>query len=273
MSRVIRTGQIKTPTASAGYIAYYPCLQAATDTSLIDRSGQGNHGSFNSLTTGEAWVASNCLSNPTTASHHVTLAKTALQYSSATLKGWQWNATRRDSLFIAFRAKITLPAANNPFMGNANGTGEGGIKFNVDNAAKLQFAFYDKINGTSQFSAQSAAIDASWAANYHSVALHLDGPNNAFTAYADGVPLSGLQSIALASVTVLEPQTSTFDWTVNGASQVSQVTGTAMAMQAFHMLSVPQASGSIARPDHLAMRLHRSPFLLVSGGTGGEVPY
>lgn len=263
----MRIGTLRTPTPSAGYVAYYPCLQPNTDTSLKDRGGQGNDGTFNSLTTGEAWTASNCLSNPTTASHHVTLAKAALAAK------WRWNASVRDSLFVAFKCKITLPGSNNPFMGNANSTSEGGLKFNVDNAGKLQFAFYDKVTGTSQFSAQSGAIDASWASNYHSVAMHLDGPNNSFTAYADGVALSGLTSIALSSVTVLEPQSTTFDWTVNGASQLSQVTGTAMAMYGFHMLAVPYASGSIAKPDHLAMRLHRNPLALISGGSGAEVPY
>lgn len=267
MGRPLRLGQVKTPTASSGYVAFYPCFQANTDTSLTDRSGQGNTGAFNSLTTGEAWTASNCLSNPTTASHHVTLAKSALSAK------WRWNASVRDSLFISFKCKVTLPGSNNPFMGNANGTSEGGLKFLVDASAKLQFAFYDKVNAASVFSSQSSAIDASWASNYHSVALHLDGPNNTFTAYADGVPLTGLASIALSSVTVLEPQTATFDWTVNGASQLSQVTGTAMAMFAFHMLAIPNSYGSIARPDHLAMRLHRSPLVLVSGGSGAEVPY
>lgn len=258
MGRAIRLGSIKSPKVCAGYVAFYPCLQANTDTSLKDRSGVGNDGTFNSLTTGEAWTASNCLSNPTTASHHVTLAKAALSAK------WNWNASRKDSLFISFKCKVTLPGSNNPFMGNANGTSEGGLKFLVDASAKLQFAFYDKVNAASVFSSQSSAIDASWASNYHSVALHLDGPNNTFTAYADGVALTGLAAISLATVPVLEPQSSTFDWTVNGASQLSQVTGTAMAMQAFHMLAVPQSCGSIARPDHLAMRLHRSPFVLVS---------
>lgn len=263
MSRVIKLGQVRTSDISAGYIAFYPCFQANTDTSLTDRSGQGNTGTFNSLTTGEAWTASNCLSNPTTASHHVTLAKTAI-----TTKGWQWNASRKDTLLISFKCKITLPAANNPFMGNANSTSEGGLKFLVDNTAKLQFAFYDKVNTASQFSSQSSAIDASWASNYHTVCLFMDGPNNTYTVYVDGLAILG--PVSLSSVTVLEPQSSTFDWTVNGASQLSQVTGTAMAMFGFHMIAAPQSYGAIVRPDNLAMRLHRNPVLPI---TKTEWPY
>lgn len=263
MSDLVHIGQAKTPAVSAGYIAFYPCFQATSDTQLTDRSGKGNHGTINSLTTSEAWsTTANRASNPTTANHHFTLAKSAFSV-------WKWNATRKDSLFISLRMKPTLPGSATPFMGNCNSATEGGLKFNVDNTGKWQQGFYDKVNSASQFSALST-VDASWGSNDRTIALHLDGPNNTFTRYVDGVVLEG--PVALSSVTVLEPQSSTFDWTF-GASQLSQVTGVAMGMYGVHILAIPQASGSIAKPDHLAMRLHRAPLLLVSGGAGEEVPY
>lgn len=261
MSRVVKLGQVRSNNISQGYIAFWPCFQANTDTSVTDRSGQGVNGSFNSLTTGEAWTTANRLSNPTTSSHNVSLAKAAI-----TAKGWQWNANRKDSLFMSVRARLTLPGGATPWMGNANGASEGGLKFNVDNNGKWQHGFYDKVNSTSQFSALTT-VDASWGSADHTIGLFLDGPNNTYTRYVDGVLLDG--PIALASVAVLEPQSSTFDWNF-GCSQTGQAANVASKFYGFHLITAPQSYGAIVRPDNLAMRLHRNPVLPINTS---EWPY
>lgn len=240
-------GPARTNDITTGYIFFFPCFQANTDTSVTDRSGQGNNGAFNSLTTGEAWTNANRLSNPTTSSHNVSVPKAALSAK------WFWNANRRDSLWINFRMRPTLPGSATPFMGNANGTGEGGIKNNVDNTGKWQIGFYDKILAASQFSSLTT-VDASWGSNDHTIALYLDGPNNTFTRYVDGVLLDG--PTAFSGITTLEPQSSTFDWNL-GCSQTGQAANVACQFFGMHMLAMPRASHP--NPNGLAMRLHRSP--------------
>jgi len=264
MGRPIRVGTIKSPSTAQGYIAFWPCFQANTDTSVTDRSGKGNNGAFNSLTTGEAWTNANRLSNPTTSSHNVSLLKTAI-----TAAGWKWNTARKDSLFVSVRARLTLPGSATSWMGNANSAGEGGIKWNVDNLGKWQIGFYDKLAASSEFSALTV-VDASWGSNDHTIGLYLDGPNNTYTRFVDGVVLDG--PTAFTTVQTLEPQSSSFDWNL-GCSQTGQASNVVSQFSCFHILYAPQSAGSCQRPTHLAMRLHRSPALLVSGGTGMEWPY
>lgn len=259
MSRSIILGQTRTATLAQGYIGFWPCMQANTDTAVKDRSGKGNDLAFNALTTGEAWATANRLSKPVTASHHPTLPKAALAAA------WRWDATRRDSLLIACRMKITLTGASQYPMGNANSISEGGLKWIITSGGAWQCGFYDKVAAASQFSS-SAAVDASWGSNDHSLLIMMDGPNNSFSRYVDGALIEG--PITLSSVTTLGPQATTYDL-VFGGNQLGN-TGVACSMFAMHMLAAPQSAGSPRKPDELARRLHRSPLTLVSAA---EWPY
>lgn len=232
-----------------GYMAFYPCFQANTDTSLEDRSTQNNDGSFNSLAAGTAWAVANRLSQPTTASQKVTIAKSVLS-------NWRWNENRKDSLLIHFRGKVTPAAAN--FLGNANSASEGGFKFTTTAGGNWQIAFYDKVNGTSLFGT-STLVDASWNANDHSITLHIDGPNNSYTRYVDGAVFDG--PFTMATVPILEPQSSTFDLVIGG-SQLAAA-GAAIAIYGFHLLYAPEDYGSCVDPNKLALRLHRNPLVAV----------
>lgn len=253
MGRSVILGQTRTATTSAGYIGHWPCFQATTDTTVLDRSGKGNALSLNSLAAATAWATANRLAKPVTANQHPTLPKATLGAA------WQWNATRRDSLLIAGRIRLTLTGGSQNWLGNCNSTTEGGIKFLVSAGGAWQIGFYDKVAAASQFSA-STVVDASWGSNDHSFALLLDGPNNTFSRYVDGALIEG--PVALSSVTTLEPQAATFDW-VFGGNQPG-ATGTACTMFALHMLAAAQSAGSPRKPDELARRLHRSPLALVT---------
>lgn len=259
MGRSVVLGQAASPAASAGYLGYWPCLQANTDTTVKDRSGKGNDLVFNSLTTGEAWTTASRLSKPTTASHAASLAKATLA------AGWKWNASRRDSLLISLRAKITLTGGSQNWMGNANSATEGGMKWLVSAAGAWQVAFYDQPAAGSVFGT-SIVVDASWGSNDHTCALLLDGPNNTYSMYVDGALVAGPST--LSGVTNLDGSAGTFDFGF-GTNQVAG-TGTAMSMLAMHMLAAPMSTGSPRKPDELARRLHRSPFLPVSKS---EWPY
>lgn len=234
---------------STGYVAFYPCFQAASDTSLTDRSGQGVTGAFNSLPAGTAWATANRLTQPSTASQKVTIAKASLS------SRWTWNTTQRDSLLLHFRGRVTPAAAN--FMGNANGTSEGGFKFVTTAGGNWAVNFYDNVNSTTVFGS-STTVDAAWNANDHSITLYMDGPNNSYTRYVDGVLIDG--PLTLATVPVLSPGASTFDFCIGGAQLAAS--STAFQMYGFHLLSLPNAS--CAQPDRLALRLHRMPVVPVS---------
>lgn len=244
MGKSIVIGQNKTAIAINGYIGYWPCFQTNTDTVLKDRSGKGNDMAFNSLTTGEAWGTANCVTKPTTASHAPSLSKNTV------LAAWRWNATYKDSLFISFKTKITLTAGSQYFFGSGNNAAEGGIKFVVSAAGAWQVALYDKVNNNSQFTT-SVSVDGSWGSNYHTIGFYLDGPNNTYSMYVDGVLVAGPTAI---TVTALD--TWTYDYSL-GTNQVSG-TGTALSMFGVHTLVCPQTYGSPSAIDRLAMRLHKN---------------
>lgn len=253
-------GRFASANRASGYIAFYPCLQpnSAGETTLLDRSGKGNHATLGTLTTAEAWgTLANRFATLAAASKKASLPKAALA------AGWRWNAGRRDSLLIHMRARVTPAAAN--FLGNANATGEGGFKFVTTLAGNWAVNFYDAVNTLSVFSA-STLVDGSWGSNDHSLMLYLDGPNNAYSRYVDGVLLDG--PLSLAGVTVLEPQGTTFDLTIGGAQLAAASTDARFLC--IHILSAPQSYGSCRDPALLARRLHQSPLVLVQRG---EWPY
>lgn len=254
MSNIVRIGQTKTTTDfSAGYLAYFPMFQAAADSDnaqLTDRSGKGNNGVRNSgMTAAEAWstVASR-FSSIAAANKHGYLAKTILSAA------WRWNATYRDTLIISTKAKLTLTAGAQSWIGNANGTGEGGIKAAVDASGQINFGFYDKPNVVAVGHTAIAVEGSGWASD-HTITLFMDGPNNSFSIYVDGV--NKLRDAALTTVTVLEPQSSSFDWII-GSNQLAAV-GTAGSFFDYHMLVAAQSYGRFTDMDALARRLHQSP--------------
>lgn len=247
--RTIRVGPSKTREAASGYIAHYLGFQANTDTSVTDDSGAGNHGNKNSMSTGELWATTSRFASVASASKHVTLPTDAENV-------WQWNATTKDSLLISVWVKLTLTAGSQNFLGNANGTSEGGMKWIVSSGGAFSINFYDKTNAATVFSG-TIFTDASWGSNEHCLTLFMDGANNTFSAYVDGTRY--INASSLSTTPILEPTSSSYDFCI-GSNQLG-ATGTAATFFDFHMLRAPSGT-TILGADLLARRLYRSPGLI-----------
>ena len=261
MGRMV-AGRFKSAERASGYIAFYPCLQpnSAGETSLLDRSGKGNHAGLSTLTTGEAWgTLANRFSTLAAASKKGVLAKATFA------AGWLWNASRRDSLLIHARVRVALPVGNTNILGNSNGVNESGLKWQITPTGQWSFSAHDQVNAANMFSSASL-VDGSWGGNHHSLCVYLDGPNNTYTRYVDGALLDG--PLSMSAVTIIEPNASTFDFHIGGSQLVA--TSIDCNWLGIHILAAPQKAGSCRDPALLARRLHQSPLVLVQRG---EWPY
>lgn len=238
--------------ASNRYIAHYPCFQANTDTVLKDRSGKGNDGVLNGLSTAEAWLVTSRLSSLASATKHASMPKATLQ------NNWRWNNAIRDTLFMNFVLDLTVPGSTQEFFGSTFGTAASGFKYSVTAAGAAALAIYDSVNVTS-IASGTLLTDAGWAVD-HTFALFLDGPNNTYSAYADGVPI--VSNVSLATLPVIEPQSGTGDLCFSSVTTGS--TGVVSQFSGIHILAAPMAAGRFLYADKLAKRLYRNPTQQVS---------
>lgn len=178
MSRVVKLGQVKTPTRSPGYIGFYPGMQAGSDTNLTDRSGAANNATFGAdLTIGEAWA--------TTARFSTVEDVTGTQNNAANLSngvGFNFNPAT-ESLLIFAKVTITAPAGTRCLVGNSNGTPNKGFGLKVTAAGKARFDLHRTGADTIINTSSSTLADGS----LHSVALVLDAVAQDVKVYIDGV--------------------------------------------------------------------------------------
>jgi len=252
MSRVVKVGTLRSPSASAGYLGFYPSFQANTDAVWTDRSGKGNNGTIPD--TAVAWATANRVSTSAVFNKAPNLATTVLA------NNWTWNGTDRNSLLIFFKGVVTVPGSTLALFGNANSTTEGGIKCSINASAQLQINLYDRVNAQSFFGTVGAStlIDASWGSVAHSVAYVLDGPTNTAMIYKDGALLL---SQSITSVTNLN---STGDFRPGATHNTA---GVASSTYAWHFWKAP--TGTTVSWDALIMRLHNSPTLPILQGEVG----
>ncbi len=248
--RATKLGAFKTRTPATGYIAHYLGFQTSSDNTVTDDSGAGNHGLKNSMSTGELWSTASRFASVATANKHVTLPTDAENV-------WRWNATHRDSLWVGAWVGVTIGSGTGVFMGNANGTSEGGLKWAVGVGGILSMALYDKTNVIS-IASGTVFTDASWSTTVmHRVDTFLDGVNNTYSMYVDGARV--VNAASLATATILEPTASSYDFCV-GSNQPG-ATGMTALFYDFHMLRAPHGT-QIRDADLLARRLYRTPGLI-----------
>ena len=251
MSRVVKVGTIRSPSASAGYLGFYPSFQANTDAVWTDRSGKGNNGTIPD--TAVAWATANRVSTSTGFNK-------APNVPTTVLANWTWNGEDRQSLLIFFKGLVTIPGSALSLFGNATNTTEGGIKCSINASAQLQINLYDRVNNQSFFGTVDAStlIDASWGSVAHSLAYVLDGPTNTAMIYKDGALLL---SQAITTVTNLN-STGNFR---PGATH--NTAGVASSTYAWHLWKAP--TGTVVPWDRLIMRLHSSPTMPILTGEVG----
>lgn len=168
-------GQVTTPAPSAAYLAFYPCLQASTDTTVQDRSGKGNHATLGALTLGEAWGVSNYLSS-------LDSSDKAARAAVGMFSGW----TSSRSLLVSVRATVTKEGAQATLWGNgAGGLAHSGLALRVAASGALSFWGY-KSDNTSASTGTTTETPFATAAE-HDIGVAYDGAAKTVVIYIDGV--------------------------------------------------------------------------------------
>lgn len=181
MSNQLRTSPRRAIVRAPGVIAHYPCFQANTDTSLIDRSGAGNGAGFGAdSVAANAWAAAN--------RYTVQADATGTKAMGAFLP-WatvNWNMAT-ESLILA--TVWNGAAATNRWIFGWGGNSAAAVQGfmvksdSATNAIKLQYS-----DGT------TAAVNANAGATVvadgtdHHVLFVWDGPAKRFWVYVDGAP-------------------------------------------------------------------------------------
>lgn len=254
MSRVVKLGQVKTPTRSPGYIGFYPGMQAGSDTNLTDRSGAGNNATFGSdLTIGEAWA---------TAGRFSTVEDTGgTQNNAANLSngvGFNFNPAT-ESLLIFAKVTITAPAGTRPLVGNSNGTPNKGFGLKVTAAGKARFDLHrtgaDTIINTSSATLADASL--------HSFALALDAIAKTATVYIDGVVDTNFVGGSNLSAYSDWYGPFTRDFCIGGAGHNSSKS-ISMAQTGFGWHIVKRTGAMPSNIASLVARLHAFPLQLIS---------
>lgn len=253
MSRVIKLGQVKTPTPSPGYIGYYPCLQANTDTVLTDRSGKGNHATFGAdLTTGEAWVTANRFSVP--------LEGSGTQNNAANLaigSGFAWNPAT-ESFILATRFQAATTASNGQIFGTTNATPNLGFKLEVQVSGALRLNRYTSgaqivVNTTAEIVADGTP---------HGLAMVWDAVTQRMYLYVDGVVSAAFAGGSLITATDWFPS-SNANFCIGGVGHLSNKALTFAS--AYWGLHIAKRTGALpAGTPELIHRLNKFPHVLIS---------
>lgn len=247
-----KLSQLKAQTPAAGYIAFYPMFQPATDTTITDRSGKGNAGLINSGIVGELWATANCVTAKAVAS-----GTKRISVPKAAWLAWTFNATVRESLLIFMRVQIADPAAVRNWCGNgASGFAGGGINMQLKTGAdwgKAVIKFMDRTDAsTSAFA--DVMLGADIATAWHDLAVLVDGPNNLAYSYVDGVPVN---SVSITTIDAMDGNSTGETFSIGSPTASA---GFDTKIQCVHVLRLPAGLSPINR-DALIYRLHKNPTL------------
>lgn len=250
MTKVIKTGVVRTPTPSPGYIAYYPCFQGNTDVQLVDRSGRGINAAFGSdLTTGEAWASANKFSG---------VDSTNQDYAILSNAYFSYDFNAGDSLVIAARVQMAAPGASRTLFGRGWGASAEGWRLTVKNTGVVSPILYHS-GGTKFLSDTAVAL----ADNVnHSFMFAWYGHDTVAGTAFYMVWIDGARAYNSAVATSsLGTVTSTEDFRISGnKTGASAYQSTAAKFDGIHILrSAASKAWTLAQLDEIAMRLHRFP--------------
>ena len=255
MSRVIKLGQVKTPTPTPGYMAYYPGFQATSDTALTDRSGKGNDATFGSdLTTAEAWSA---LANR----FSVPLDSSGTQNNAANMAigtGFVWYPAT-ESLVLACKLTAAATAANGPIFGTSHGQPRTGWRLEVQaTTGTLRFTKMNTSTNTVVNTTTEAVADGT----EHGVGFAWDAVTQRAYIFVDGVVSSAFAGGSLVTATDWFPPLNTA-FCIGGVGHTS---GKAITFaSAFRGIHLAKRTGAL--PSNVAdlfYRLHKFPHVLIS---------
>lgn len=258
MSRVIKLGQIKTPTPSPGYIGYYPGFQDAADTTLLDRSGKNNHAAL-----GANLVAAGTAFNGTANRFSVPLNSSGTQNNSANLPygtAFQWNPAT-ESLLIACKVTATATASNGPLFGISHGNPRPGFKLEIlATSGAVRMLRYSASAATGGTASAAALANGSERSYVFAWDCQQAGPR--VFHYIDGAIDANLVGGTLTTATDWYPSDNP-NFCIGGSGHTS---GNSISFAAsFRGIHIAKRTGPLpANIADLVARLHQFPHVLIS---------
>lgn len=242
MSKILgKIGTFAPVTPSTGYLFAYPAMQPVSDgTTIIDRSGKGQHGIFGAaLTAANAWANSG---------YFTTAASASDQYGRAPHSAIApWNFAT-DCLVVAFRGKFAPPASTLGIFGS----GVKGVRIRANVTTNVMDVGLQHDGGVAFGCSTGIAVCDN---TEHSICLFVSKLNNRMYMYADGVYRSELDISSVASIT----------WAGTETWRIGQAEGTAGLTAQFHGINAARKTGALpANYAGIANRLHNAPFVLLS---------
>lgn len=237
---------------SDGYIANFPCLQATSDASLVDRSGRGVVGTFSAgLTPSEAWTTlGNYLSTlETTTPDDVSIPLAAMTYN--------WNAG--DSFVLACRVRAAAPATTRSLFGNGyHSTNAQGLRIIVKATGIVAPWFYQSTGD--KFNSDSSIVLADGATHSYMFALfdhNVSAGTLKYMQWIDGVRAYAVETVATGLGTMTPVDGFRIGGNKTGASTYQSM---AASFQGIDILrSAATKLWTYELLDAIAMRKHRAP--------------
>lgn len=238
---------------AAGYIGWYPGLQASSDTVLSDRSGNGKHAAFGAgLTTVEAWATASCFS---------TVDSTAQDDAIIAIGDFNYSYNAGEDLIVAFGLNAAAPAGTETLMSSGSNSTIEGLRLIAQTSGKVG-AQFGHSGGTKNLSdSNDVVLDSTW----HSLLFAHWGHNVAAgtSTYAwwnngANAMVTGLGVGATSMPSAVNPIRG---WRIGG---IESGVGTYNSMTAkyrdIHILRFAAGTLTEAKLNAIALRLHRMPF-------------
>lgn len=256
MSRVVKLGQVATPSPSTGIIGYWPCFQSSSDTLVYDQSGKQQNMAFGAgLTTAEAWANSNVFSTVETTADDVAILSAA---------DFDYSFNAGDTLLIAGMIYAAAPAATRTLIGNGyNSTSAQGFRFVVKTTGVCAPWLYQ--SGGDKFLSDTTSALADSSTKHFTFAWYNHNVSAGTASYM--IWFNGVRQYASAlSTSGLGTMTPVDDLRIGGnKTGASAYQSMAARFSALQMYRAGNSAGiTLEQLDAIAIRLSRSPCVPLS---------
>lgn len=234
MSNPAIIGMQSLESPAPGYLAWFPGLQANTDTQVTDRSGKGNHltktasATWNNNATTGIWETANYFNSQESATAYWT------ELANAVFAAWDYSAG--DSLLLAWRGLIVTPAATSRFLGNTAGAAIG-LCARIYTSRVVDFQLAYGATPTVLTLPAAGGTATQWGAASPSeahYAIAIDGEAKKFYAFKDGVVDANVNGLTIGDgTTAYDFRAPTAPFRFGGAASSS---GISASFRDFHVI-------------------------------------
>ena len=236
MSKQIRLGQVRRETPASGYIAWYPGMQAATDTQVTDRSGRANHltktagATWNNNGSTGVWETANYFSSQENATAYWT------ELANAVFAAWDYASG--DSLLLAWRGLLTTPASTSRFLGNSGTASIGFCARVYQSTGLVDFQLMHGATPTVLTLPAAGGTAAAWGAgspNEAHYAIGIDASRKKLYAFKDGVVDANVNGLTIGDgVTAYDFRPPSSNFKFGGAASSA---GVSASFRDFHIVT------------------------------------